>query len=152
MSPALHLTKLRSRGRREPGHGHKHLATRQRLQAAAGRAAVRVRHWVVGLSCIAAGAAVATGLFAGVAAGPRIGIATALITLGCLVIGVPLSVWILRKTTRPADYTGNCPVGRVCPACEAFNMNPRTVCRVCRTDLAAGQTVGTTGAAAKEPL
>jgi hypothetical protein len=112
-------------------------------------ARVRVRHWVLGVLFIVAGAVVAAGAFSRVASGPRVGISTALIVIGALVVAVPLSVWVLRKTTRPEDYVGNCPVGRVCPACDAFNMNPRTTCRACGAALG-GRDVART--ASKEPL
>ena len=94
---------------------------------------MRPAHWFWGAAFAAGGTAV---LLTGAPDGPRIGIAMVLITLAALVVGLPLSTWILRKTTRPEDYEGSCPVGRLCPSCEAFNYNPRKVCRVCGHDLA----------------
>lgn len=110
---------------------------------------VRVRQWVTGGVLLVAGIAVAAGALPGAATGPRIGIAAALIMLGALVVGIPLTTWILRRTTRPEDYAGTCPVGRSC-TCGAFNMNPRTTCRACGAEL--GPLPADEAAAAKEPI
>jgi hypothetical protein len=62
--------------------------------------------------------------------GPRIGVATLLTVLGATVLGLGLVPIVLRRTTRPADYKGGCPVGATCP-CGHFNFKPRTTCRQC---------------------
>jgi hypothetical protein len=62
--------------------------------------------------------------------GPRVGAATALFVLGGLLLLFPAVHWILRKTTRPEDYDGGCPVGKTC-ACGHFNFKPRSECRQC---------------------
>jgi len=80
-----------------------------------------------------AGAVVAGGWMPGSsswATGPRIGIATLLIVLGLTVVGFAAAPWVLRKTTRPADYQGGCPVGATC-ACGHFNFKPRKSCKQC---------------------
>jgi hypothetical protein len=69
------------------------------------------------------------------AIGPRIGMVLALVTFGLLMLSIPFTQWYLRKTTRPEDYQGRCPVGRVCPSCEVFNFYPRSTCRTCGDDL-----------------
>lgn len=64
------------------------------------------------------------------AAGPRIGVATTLLVLGLFILLASNAAWILRKTTRPEDYQGGCPVGARC-ACGHFNLKPRKACRQC---------------------
>lgn len=79
-----------------------------------------------------------TGWFPGsdsVADGPRIGLAVASWMFAGLVLGIPLTLWYVRKFTRPEDYDGNCPVGNVCTKCETFNFNPRTKCKDCGSPL-----------------
>ena len=66
----------------------------------------------------------------GWATAPRVGVATALISLGVLLLAMPAVVWILRRTARPGDYAGACPVGATCP-CGHFNFKPRRTCRSC---------------------
>lgn len=69
------------------------------------------------------------------ATGPKVGIIMVSWTLAALLVGIPATQWFLRRTTRPGDYEGRCPVGESCPRCEAFNLKPRTRCRVCGDDL-----------------
>lgn len=110
---------------------------------------MRLRQWIWGLLLIAGGTLLLLDVLPGsdaFADGPRIGMAMALWTLATLILGAPLVTWYLRKTTHPQDYEGACPVGKVCPRCDAFNFNPRTECRMCRTDLT------NVGPATREPL
>lgn len=102
---------------------------------------MRLSSLVWGLLAITAGVLLLLDVLPGASAfapGPKLGIGMVLLTWGTLLIATPLTAWYLRRTTRPEDYEGTCPVGRVCPRCDAFNFNPRTECRVCGSDLAAG--------------
>lgn len=95
---------------------------------------MRLAQWIWGTGFILGGVLMALGAFPGAdaaATGPRIGLAMVFVTLGGLVIGVPLTTWILRRTTRPEDYEGTCPVGWACEPCGAFNYHPRQACRSC---------------------
>jgi hypothetical protein len=67
---------------------------------------------------------------AGMATGPRLGMGTFLVMLGVLLLGLAAAPWVLRKTTKPQDYEGGCPVGARC-GCGQFNLKPRKVCRGC---------------------
>ncbi|MGB0653666.1 MAG: hypothetical protein ACPGQL_10755 [Thermoplasmatota archaeon] len=69
--------------------------------------------------------------------GPRVGLSAGLIMLGLTLALAANAEWFLRKTTRPEDYKGTCPVGSSCGQCGAFNYKPRTTCRSCSADLAA---------------
>ena len=61
----------------------------------------------------------------------RIGMAAFLGMAGLTLILMANAEWFLRKTTRPEDYKGTCPVGESCPGCGAFNYKPRKACRSC---------------------
>ncbi len=63
---------------------------------------------------------------------PQIGMAVFLGMLGITLILAANAEWFLRKTTRPEDYEGSCPVGESCRACGAFNYKPRRACRSCQ--------------------
>ena len=92
-----------------------------------------LRSSIWGTAFVAAGALVAGGWLPGSAAwqmGPRIGVATFLAVTGLTVIAFALVPWVLRKTTKPADYEGGCPVGATC-GCGQFNFKPRKSCRQC---------------------
>ena len=55
---------------------------------------------------MAAGIVLVAGWFAGsedASNVARFGLGMVLITLGALVIGVPITTWVVRKTTRPED-------------------------------------------------
>jgi hypothetical protein len=83
--------------------------------------------------CLAAGALLLAGTLpgaTGMALGPRVGMGTFLLMLGLLVLAIAAAPWVLRKTTRPEDYVGGCPVGTRC-ACGHFNLKPRRTCRDC---------------------
>jgi len=106
---------------------------------AAVAADVNVRAIVWGLGMVALGIVLATDLVPGsarMATGPRIGIIALLITLGVTTLLIANAAWVLRRTTRPEDYEGGCPVGASCGKCGAFNLKPRTSCRSCGVDLA----------------
>ncbi len=62
--------------------------------------------------------------------GPRIGAATALIVFGLTILLVANALWFLRRTTKPEDYRGGCPVGATC-GCGHFNFKPRRTCKQC---------------------
>ncbi len=64
--------------------------------------------------------------------GPRIGITAFLAVLALTVLTVGNVEWYLRRTTKPADYQGTCPVGESCEDCGAFNYKPRQICRSCK--------------------
>lgn len=102
--------------------------------------------FVWGTLFLAAGILVAGGWFPGAASastGPRIGLAGVLLTLGALTVGIPLVTWFIGKTSRPEDYEGTCPVGRVCPDCGAFTFYPKPNCKSCGRDLKGVVTTGT---------
>ncbi len=102
-------------------------------------AAVNLKALVWGGLFTAAGVAVATSWLpgtAGMGLGPRLGATTLLITFGLTLIAMANASWFLRKTTRPEDYKGGCPVGESCAKCGSFNMKPRSVCRSCGVNLA----------------
>jgi uncharacterized paraquat-inducible protein A len=67
----------------------------------------------------------------GPGSGPAIGMAVFLVVLGVTVVAVANAEWFLRRTTRAADYQGQCPVGQSCHACGSFNYKPRRACRSC---------------------
>lgn len=67
----------------------------------------------------------------GMATGPRIGMGILFVTLSVVVFAIANVETFLRKTTRPADYEGGCPVGESCADCGSFNMKPRQACRSC---------------------
>jgi hypothetical protein len=93
-----------------------------------------VKQWITGPITAGIGILALAGVMPGdVATGPRIGIGMLMLTIGLLIVAIPTSKAILRKTTRPADYDGRCPVGEACPKCEAFNYKPRRQCRLCAT-------------------
>lgn len=97
---------------------------------------LRATFWGLGLA--AAGGLVAAGAVPGSGdwtTGPRVGVGTLLLVLAVMVVGFAYTPWLLRRFTRPADYEGTCPVGASCTGCDAFNLKPRTVCRVCGRDL-----------------
>lgn len=98
------------------------------------RTHVRLSTLLWGLACLILGTLIATGTIPNTATGPRIGLSMALYTLALLFLGIPATSWIIKRTTRPEDYQGTCPVGRVC-TCGAFNYNPRTICRSCGQNL-----------------
>lgn len=86
--------------------------------------------WSVAL--VAAAVLLGTGTVApGAATGPRVGVTAFLAVLGLTVFAVGNVEWFLRRTARPGDYAGTCPVGQSCPACGAFNYKPRRDCRGC---------------------
>lgn len=92
-----------------------------------------------GTGMVAAGILLATDVLPGtaMATGPRVGMVALLVTFGVTLILVANAAWILRRTTRPEDHQGGCPVGSSCGDCGAFNLKPRTVCRVCGVGLEA---------------
>ena len=94
---------------------------------------MRLATLVWGALFVAAAVVVLAGWFPGAASastGPRIGIGMALATFGLLVVGIPATVAIVRRTTRPEDYAGGCPVGAQC-GCGRFNFKPRRKCPAC---------------------
>lgn len=85
-----------------------------------------------GTALVVLAALIGTGvLLGGAAPGPRIGVTTFLAVAGLTILAVGNAEWFLRKTTRPEDYQGTCPVGESCDACGAFNYKPRRDCRSC---------------------
>jgi hypothetical protein len=95
--------------------------------------AVKWGRTVAAALCLAAAALLLGGSFpgaAGMATGPRVGMGTFLATLGLLLLALAAAPAVLRKTTRPEDYAGGCPVGARC-ACGHFNLKPRRACRAC---------------------
>lgn len=70
---------------------------------------------------------------------PRIGMAAFLGMFGITLILMANAEWFLRKTTRPEDYQGTCPVGQSCTACGAFNYKPRKTCRSCSSPVNASE-------------
>lgn len=89
--------------------------------------------WSTGF--ILAGIAIALDWIPGNGGALRTALAGFLITLGALGIAIPTVTWTVMRTTRPEDYEGSCPVGRVCPDCGAFTFYPRNECRNCGIDL-----------------
>ena len=84
-----------------------------------------------GVAFLALGILLATGLLASAwGAAPRAGVATLFLVLGLVTILAGNAAWILRRTTRPEDYRGGCPVGATC-ACGHFNFKPRKSCKQC---------------------
>lgn len=106
---------------------------------------VRVATFVWGFLFLVAGVLLIGGWFPGAddaGTGPRVGLGLFLSMLGALTIGIPVITWVIRKTTRPEDYEGTCPVGRVCPDCGAFTFYPRPDCKSCGRDLEGVVTTG----------
>ncbi len=103
-----------------------------------------VRLSTIAWSClfILAGVAVIAGWLPGNPGGLRSAIGGVLMTLGALGLVIPLVTWSVLRTTRPEDYEGSCPVGRVCPECEAFTFYPRADCKNCGLDLAPTPVLG----------
>lgn len=95
---------------------------------------MRLSTIVWGLISLTSGLLIALGAFPGAATGPRIGLSMAFFTLALLFLGIPATAWIIKRTTKPEDYKGTCPVGKVC-TCGTFNYNPRIICRSCGTNL-----------------
>lgn len=91
--------------------------------------------------------AVVVALLPGAASAPRVGVVALLAMLGLTVAFVGNASWLLRRTTRPEDYRGTCPVGASCPACGAFNLKPRTTCRACHAPVGADAPVPAEGGA-----
>lgn len=87
--------------------------------------------WFV--ACTGVAILLGTGTLApGAGNGPRIGMTVFLATLGLTILTVGNVEWFLRRTAKPGDYQGTCPVGQSCPACGAFNYKPKRDCRSCQ--------------------
>lgn len=98
---------------------------------------MRLSTIIWGTACLLLGIFIATGIIPNTATGPRIGLSMLLFTMALLFLGIPATAWFIKRTTKPEDYKGTCPVGKVCPACGTFNYNPRTTCRSCGENLEA---------------